>query len=365
MVRHVAIYRHDLFKASEPFIEQQARAHAWRVTFVGRRLGGPDPPGLSYLLDTDRTAVARSLSAHPPDVVHAHFGVDVPGGLRLARRFGAVLVVTLHGFDVTRRRLSCVASGRPNLMKYGALRPHWLAVADQYLAVSAFIRDRAIDAGAHAGRVAVHHIGTRLPEAFPLSREHAQGPMRLIHVARLVEKKGGAALLRAVALSRAAGDDVELTVVGDGPLRRKLHSLAAELQLGGHVRFLGMLSHTKTLALIASADALCLPSVTARNGDAEGLGMVLLEAAAVGTPIIATSSGGIPDFVDADSTGLLVPQSDVPALAAAITRLHRDPPLSVMLSRRARERVEAEFDVVKQTALLEERFDALLSSRRR
>jgi glycosyltransferase involved in cell wall biosynthesis len=364
-MRHVVIFRRDLFKVSEPFIQDQAAAHRWRVTFIGDHVAGAPPTEVAFFLASARDALQKHLASQPPDIVHAHFGVDISGALPLARRYGVPLVVTLHGFDVTRHRRSCVMSGRPNLVRYGMFRPSILGSVDHCFAVSEFIRSAAIEAGAPTERMMVHHIGTpltNLPKKEP-SPAAAPPPLRIAHVARLVEKKGTRILLEAVALAEARGVTCEVVVVGDGPLRAALSKLATRLGLSDRVEFRGAQPHSRTLEIIAAAHVLCLPSIVARNGDAEGLGMVLLEAAAIGTPIVASSSGGITDFVSSGRTGILVPPSDVRALSDALVLARQEPELMTSLACRARERVAADFEVRRQTRCLEEHFERIIAER--
>jgi glycosyltransferase involved in cell wall biosynthesis len=184
--------------------------------------------------------------------------------------------------------------------------------------------------------------------------------MNIVHVGRLVEKKGTLVLLLALAEASKLGLALHLRVVGDGPLRGRLERATGALGLSECVHFLGFQPHDRTLGFIREADALCLPSLVARNGDAEGFGMVMLEAASLGTPIIATESGGILDFVEAGRTGILVPPGDPRALSRAFVTLHEVPELVHHMVTEARRRVEMDFDVVKQTVLLEERFEHLL-----
>jgi glycosyltransferase involved in cell wall biosynthesis len=136
-------------------------------------------------------------------------------------------------------------------------------------------------------------------------------------VGRLTPVKGQEVLIRAASELIRRGEKIFLVLLGDGELRRDLEELSLRLDIAGHVRFLGW--RPDVARVMAACDIFCLPS---RN---EGMGKVLVEAMAMGKPIIASSIGGIPDIVRSGENGILVPASDAAAWAEAIARLCRDP----------------------------------------
>jgi glycosyltransferase involved in cell wall biosynthesis len=147
-------------------------------------------------------------------------------------------------------------------------------------------------------------------------------------VGRLVELKNHAAVVRAVARLAAAYPALRLALIGEGPLRGRLVELGRELGVADRLTLLGERSDVRRL--LAGLDAFVLPSLT------EGHSIALLEAAAAGVPIVATKVGGNPEIVQDESTGLLVPADDGTAIAAALTRLIRDPSLGARLGANAR-----------------------------
>jgi glycosyltransferase involved in cell wall biosynthesis len=164
----------------------------------------------------------------------------------------------------------------------------------------------------------------------------------LVYAGRLVPIKRVDRAIRAVAHAREQGVRARLAVVGDGPLREELTALRDSLELGDPVRFLGYRDRLKSA--IAGADIAILTS------DNEGTPVFLIEAGAGSTPAVATSVGGVPDVVKAE-TGLLVAPEDESALAEAIERLAGDPDLRTALGGRAREHVRDRF---ASTRLLED-----------
>jgi glycosyltransferase involved in cell wall biosynthesis len=170
-------------------------------------------------------------------------------------------------------------------------------------------------------------------------------------VARLSPEKDIATLLRAARLVADAHPDFRLEIAGAGPCDADLRRLADELNLRGHVQFLGEVGDVP--ALLARARLFVLPS------QSEGISLTVLEAMATGLPVVTTLVGGNPEVVLGDTTGTLVPAADPPALADAIIRLLADPDRAQLMGRAARRRVEANFDVRAMVA----RYEALYEGR--
>ena len=171
--------------------------------------------------------------------------------------------------------------------------------------------------------------------------------------------KGTEYLIRAFAALGRRHADVKLVIIGDGPLHRSLRALAQSLGLEQRVQFLGALPHAQVLAWMRRATVLVLPSVRTATGRVEGLGMVLLEAAATGVPAIGSRVGGIPEGVIDGQTGFLVPERDAGTLAARMTDLLDDTATRLRMGAEARALVERQFDIHRQTATLENLYDAV------
>jgi glycosyltransferase involved in cell wall biosynthesis len=163
----------------------------------------------------------------------------------------------------------------------------------------------------------------------------------ILTVARLVEKKGLEHLVTAVGLSADRGEEVRLEVVGDGPLRTDLEALAQAV--GAPVVFRGPIDHQEVLTCYQRATVFALPCVVASTGDRDGLPTAVLEAMGAGVPVITTSVNGLADVVIDGVNGLVVPQRNPEALAAAISRVLGDSALADRLGAAARATVEADF----------------------
>jgi glycosyltransferase involved in cell wall biosynthesis len=186
------------------------------------------------------------------------------------------------------------------------------------------------------------------------------GPLRLLSVCRAVEKKGLDDLLRAVARLPAALD-WRLEHVGGGALVPKLRALAGRLGIAGRVAFLGALTQDRVIEAYAGADVFVLASRIARNGDRDGLPNVIMEAMAMGLPVVSTALSGVPEIVTAE-TGLLVPQRDPAALAAALARL-ADAGLRARLGAAGRARVAQSFAAAPGIRAIADRLAQLTSLR--
>jgi len=166
----------------------------------------------------------------------------------------------------------------------------------------------------------------------------------VVGVGRLVEKKGFRHLLDAVAHLAARGRPVRLDLVGTGEQEAALREQVAALGLHEHVRLLGPLPQHQVREVVQHAGALAAPCVVGTDGNRDGLPTILLEAMALGTPCVATPVTGIPEVLQHEQTGLLVPEGDHLALAEQLDRLLSDEQLQLRLAGHARGLIEAEFD---------------------
>lgn len=371
-LREVAIFRHNLFKVSEPFIAEQAQhLRRYRPLYVGRmRLGAP-PDGASSLALEDRYSLLRigwqMLTGHPgpylrlmvnqrPSLIHAHFGIEGVSALPVAAELKIPLVTTFHGFDATLKTSAML--GSPAYFRYPLLRRKLARQGNLFLCASSFIRQRLISTGFPEDRTQTHYIGVDC-RAIRLRADSEETPV-ILHVARLVEVKGTQYLLRAFASLAPRYDSVRLVIIGDGPLRRRLQLLAASLGVGDRIEFLGALPHPDVLSWTRKAAMLVLPGIRTSTGREEGLGMVLLEAAATGLPIIGSRVGGIPECILDGQTGFLVPERDEHALVERMTELLDDPVKRRQMGIAGRALVERQFDIHRQTEALETLYDSLL-----
>lgn len=269
------------------------------------------------------------------DVIHAQFGPLGLFALRL-KQAGAIsgaLLTSFRGYDVG----ICL---RHDEHVYDAL----FREGDLFLPVCDALRARLIRAGCAPGKVRVHRSGI-VCRHLPYRERRAEAQTRIVTVGRLVEKKGTDYAVRAVARLLGAGCRLEYTIVGTGPLRDALARRIADLGVGRHVHLVGARSHAAALALMDGAHILLAPSVTADDGDEEGIPNVIKEAMALGVLVIGTRHGGIPEVIEDGVTGFLVPERDDEAIAERVAFLMEHPDVWTAMSRCARDRIEGEYDV--------------------
>ena len=188
-------------------------------------------------------------------------------------------------------------------------------------------------------------------DAFPFRPpQPPRGPARVVTVARLSPEKGHLVLLAALRRLRDQGIDVELRIIGDGPSATLIERTAASLGLADRVALVGELEPRLVASELAEADIFCLPSF------AEGIPVSIMEAMAVGLPVVTTFVGGIPELAVDDQTALVVPASNAGELAGAILRLVEDDDLRTRLAEAARRLVAQRHDVRPNVELLRELF---------
>lgn len=372
----VGVFRAPVFNLSEAFIQVQAAGlKRYQPLVIGLEAKGhlrPELQGRVLMLSSPARRlglklfgvcgpVPSTLRRVRPRLIHAHFATDGLTALPIARRLGLPLVTTLRGYDVMVEPGRMLASGKLSRVRYALLRRRLMARGDLFLAVSDALRAMAIERGFPAERTLTHYDGVRLDEFEP-GRDAAE-PGLILHVGRLVEKKGAALLVRALAEVRREHPGARLAILGEGPLEGALRRLAGELELGQSVAFLGALPHGEVRRWMRRAWVLAAPSVRAADGDREGLPTVVVEALASGLPVIGSAHAGIPEAIEHGRTGFVVAEGEVGELAGRLGLLLASSGLRAEMAGRSRALAEARFDAVRQGERLEAYYDRLIAGR--
>lgn len=375
MSKTVLIFRYELLPISETFIQSQAGALTdFQPCYAGvepaaKSLAIPHDSvllmnGKSFVGRVERRAFLtagwaprffRRLRDKAPALIHAHFAPDGAIALPLASELRTPLIVTLHGYDVT---VSAEFLRRGHGRVYMKRKQRLLDQASLFICVSEFIKQKALEAGFPNSKLRVHHIG--VDRAVFTARSEMDRQDVVLFVGRLVEKKGCKYLIQAMDIVQKKRKDISLVIIGDGPQRQSLESLATAK--GVACQFLGTQPTHVIREWLGRARVLCLPSVTAKDGASEGLPIVLTEAQAMAVPVVSSIHAGIPEVVRDGETGLLAPERDFDALAGHIFRYLSDKTFWRRCSEAAPKWIQHRFDLHKQTRELEDIYARVMGS---
>jgi glycosyltransferase involved in cell wall biosynthesis len=305
--------------------------------------------------------VEQVIASFGPDVIHLQDADLVDPVVRVARRSGVPVIVSLrdarflpgahngepgivHGpmaWTRTRSFLELVAPSQPVtwllplmvplLLAKDALVRELLGQARLLLPTSEFLMRGIRQAGLQTPARVLRLVPVPDWEAAAMP---AGSGTRFVAVGRLVRGKGFEVLMESFARVTKDLPQAELTLAGEGPQRHRLEQLARRLGCAGHVRFAGNTPYDRMREVYAAASIVVFPSLVP-----EGFGRVVVEAARVGRAVIASAVGGVPELVEPDC-GVLVPPGDVAALAEAMLALARDPKRQERLAANARRRSE-------------------------
>lgn len=281
---------------------------------------------------------AQNSQPFQADVFIAHFG---PAGVTAAklRELGVLrgkIATVFHGIDISSREV---------LRHYTPEYQQLFRRGDLMLPISELWASRLQQMGCPAQKIAVSRMGVNM-ERFALRPETVRNEtLQIISVARLTEKKGLHVAIEACRQLKVRGVNFHYRILGIGPWERRLKTLIEQYQLDDVVEMPGFKPSHEVKALLDEADVFLLPSVTGADGDMEGIPVALMEAMAVGIPVVSTQHSGIPELIDADHSGWLVPENDPTALADRLGELNQMTRTALQpVVQKAREKVESEFN---------------------
>ena len=292
--------------------------------------------------------IAERAQAQQCEHLHAHWATHSALLAHLvAELTGLSYSVTVHAHDlhVNRTMLAAKLAGASAVVTISDHNAH-------------IIRD-TVPAVAEATTVV--HCGVDTA-AIPLRTTEArrEGPVRIVTVAGLRPFKGHRHLLDAIEILRARGYDVHCDLVGDGPIRAEL-----EARAGDGIVFHGAIPVDAALDIVRAADVAVMPSVELADGRRDGIPVALIEAMAIGVPVVASNVSGIPELVRDGDTGLLVPPGNPFVLADAVERVLTDPSTAARLTRAARQLVVSRFDLEQGGKAMTVLFDEAVGRARR
>jgi colanic acid/amylovoran biosynthesis glycosyltransferase len=294
----------------------------------------------------------RWLAENEARLIHAHFGQEGCRCLAVKRGARIPMVTTFYGMDV---------SVLPRLRRWRKRYQRLFAEGELFLAEGPFMGERLITLGCPANRVVVQHLGVDLTH-IPFEAKHTDERLVVLTYAVFREKKGVIYAIRTFAKIIARYPRAELRMIGDGPLRSVLEAEVQKLGIGEQVTMLGLLPHEKALEELKRAAVLIYPSVTASDGDTEGGAPVaLIEAMAMGVPVVSSLHADIPEVVANEKCGFLFAERDVDGLAEGLSALLESENKRTEMGRAGRIHVEEQHDLLKQAEKLEAIYDRVLN----
>lgn len=286
------------------------------------------------------------------DIIHAQFGTlglfAVP--LKEILSSDCRVVTSIRGYDVT-----------VFLRKHPGAYHSLFREGDLFLPVCEFLRERLIHEGCEKKKIVVHYSGIDCSKFEYRQRQRVPGEsIKVLTIARLIEKKGVAFAIEAVSHLLATGEKIDYTVVGDGVLRQSFQQLIQDRGIERHVRLVGSKTHEEVKMFMEKSHVLLAPSLTSDSGDQEGIPNVIKEAMASGLPVVSTFHSGIPELVSDGVSGLLVPERDAASLADALAYLISRPEVCTEMGQAGRRQVEQKFDADSLNKRLEELYLGLM-----
>ena len=285
-------------------------------------------------------------------LLHAHFGTEGVRYLKLKKNLNLPMITTFYGSDV---------SVNPRIPYWKKRYVKLFQDGDLFLTEGTNMKNELIKLGCPANKIIVQHLGVDLNTfKFTPRTQPEDGNITILIAGSFREKKGIPYAIKAFAKVKEDHPDIQLRILGDGPMRDQIESLIAELGISDSVTLLGYQPHDVFLSEAANAHIFMLPSITAQNGDTEGGAPVaILEAQATGLPVISSYHADIPEVVVDGKSALLAPEKDVEMLAKHLEYLVGHPDVWERMGRAGREHVEQGYDVMVQVEKLEKIYDGL------
>ena len=286
------------------------------------------------------------------DAFHVHYGSNFN---LMEPLFGFYkdksVIVSFHGHDASRYFHKNGDNSYENLFER----------ADLITTPSFTMKNELVKRGCPPKKVHVHRYGVNLTKFKCVLKGDDTSNLNLLTVARLVEKKGLEYSLKAVA-SIYNRKKIIYRIIGDGPLKGSLRTLAKNLGIENQVIFSGAQTRDDVIKAMSNADIFLLNSITAQDGDMEGVPVSLIEAQVMGLPVVSTYHAGIPELVIDGETGFLTEEKDVSIISERLEKLISNPHLRKAFSDNAKIRTKAEFDIESLNDRLKTHFEICINS---
>lgn len=281
--------------------------------------------------------VANARQTYVADIFLVHFGYA--GALANKLRELGILkgkqATVFHGADISRRHI---------LDEHKQDYRNLFQQSELMLPISHLWQNKLIEMGCPPEKIHVTRMGIE-PEKFNFQpRDAFHTPLRIVSVARLTEKKGLDVAVKASAILKQRGGRFQYTIIGNGDQDRMMRDFIAREEMDDYVTMPGFKPQEEIRQALNQADIFLLPSKTAADGDMEGIPVALMEAMAVGLPVVSTFHSGIPELIENDVSGWLVKEDDAEALAETLLKLSEGAVDVAPVVAAARQKVETEFN---------------------
>lgn len=345
----------DLFPVANLFTPpQKPHQRLWRVWNDVWRLMVAQIGIVPSVYDIGRRYFLQVIRQESPALLHAHFGQEGVRMLPVKADTGLPLVTTFYGYD-----MSLLPRRFPWLWK-GHYR-RLFSEGDLFLVEGSHMRQKLIELGCPDTKVRIQHIGVDTSKYVFAPRSLADRRVVVLFCASFREKKGLIYALEAVRQVVRDYPDLELRIIGGGPLEKHLKTFVLRHGLEPYVTWLGYQPHAVFIEELQHAHIFIQPSVTSRDGDSEGgAPTTLLEAQASGVPVLATYHADIPEVVLDGHSGYLSPERNVDALAHRLRDLISQAGNWAEMGRAGRRHIEQNYDAFKETTRLERLYSMLL-----
>lgn len=289
-------------------------------------------------------------------LIHAHFGPCGLEMLPLARRLDIPLVTTIHGYDASLLLKNRIY--KANLVD--------LSTYSKIICISKTMATKLKTIGVRSSSIFVHYIGAPVDDFYYVKRLPLKEKVRLkkrlefLQVSNFVEKKGHRYSIEAFCKFLESYPNSRLTFVGDGPLRKGIEAHCNQLGIQDKVRFMGYLSKNDVIPLMHQSDIFLHHSITSRQGDEEGIPTVIMEAMATGLVVVSTFHAGIPELIDDEINGFLVPERDVHEYVRKLLHLLN---VNGEIGFRASEKIKSSFSLENQNEKLIDVYNGIINGR--
>lgn len=346
-------WRKQINPALFPFPKEDYYSIKEQLPFIAWYLRG----GVKRIFNkfVDRKFFLNTFIERKIKLIHSHFGPVGWWALDLKRSLGIPMITSFYGYDL--------GDKIEDLRNWKTRRNELFLYGDMFLVEGNFMRDRLNAIGCPSEKIQVQRIAIPIKQIHFKTREYPRnGNVKLLFAGRFVEKKGVQDTLKAFHALISNGRDVDLILIGDGPLMSWIKKYIRENGLELKVHLMGNLPYHQYMEEMNRADLFIHPSCTALNGDTEGgAPTTILEAQACGLPVVSTTHADIPNVVLPGTSAILVREKNIEELTEAIDNLINHPEKWAEMGIRGREFVESQHDIEIEANGLESKYEQVLN----